>query len=391
MNNPLEAYAEEIIRCNKCGLCLAACPVYDVRRDEALAPRGLLRLIRALYDGQLPASDDYAQRIYRCSLCGVCAPTCPSGVEVDAILQAARDDLAARGLLPTALQELGRTVQANHHLLEDAAAAPLAWAEELLSDSAYPRPPEGLEARAKLVYFVGCVASAFPMAHSIPRAFVQVLERAGQRYTLLAGEEWCCGYPLIVNGQRDEARELMAHNVEVVRSLGAERVVFTCPSCYHVWSHIYPQELGELGFDVIHATELLAGLLTNEELAMQPLPWRVTYHDPCDLGRRSGIYDAPRQVLAAIPELTLVEMAENRANAFCCGVGGNLETLDPELSQAVAGRRLAQAQATDAQVLVTACGRCKRALAAAAHRNNVSMEVLDVVELVERATLGKSA
>jgi len=381
VNNPLEAYAEEIIRCNKCGFCQATCPVYDVRRDEASAPRGLLRLIRALYDGQLsPPSDGYAQRIYRCSLCGVCAPTCPSGVEVDGILQAARDDLAARGLLPTALQDLGRTVQASHHLLEDAAQAPLAWTEEL------PHPPEGLGSRAELVYFVGCVASAFPAAHSIPRAFVQVLERAGQRYTLLAGEEWCCGYPLLVNGQRGEARELMAHNLETVRSLGAEGVVFTCPSCYHLWAHIYPQELGGLGFEVIHATELLADLLANEELAMGPLPWQVTYHDPCDLGRRSGIYDVPRQVLAAIPGVTLVEMTENRANAFCCGGGGNLDAFDPALSQAVAGRRLAQAQATDAQVLATACGRCKRALAAAAHRNGVPMEVLDIVELVERAT-----
>lgn len=232
------------------------------------------------------------------------------------------------------------------------------------------------------------MASAFPEAYSIPRAFVRVLERAGRRYALLGGEEWCCGYPLIVNGQRDEARELMAHNLEVVRSLGAERVAFTCPSCYHVWAQIYPQELGDLGLEVIHATQLLAELVAERALMVGPLPWRATYHDPCDLGRRSGIYDAPRQVLAAIPELTLVEMAESGANGFCCGGGGNLEILDPELSQDVARHRLAQAQATGAQVLVTACGRCKHALAAAARRNSVPMEVLDIVELVEEATAG---
>jgi len=378
VKGPLDIYNEDIVRCNKCGFCQATCPVYQVRRDEALAPRGLLRLIRALGDGELSPSEGYAQRIYRCSLCGVCAPTCPSGVEVDGILQAARDDLAARGQLPPALQELGRTVQASHHLLEDAAEAPLAWAEGL------PRPSGGVGARVDLVYFVGCVASAFPEAQSIPRAFVQVLERAGRRYSLLAGEEWCCGYPLIVNGQRGEARELMAHNLEAVRSFGAERVAFTCPSCYHVWAHIYPQELGDLGLEVLHATQLLTELVASEELAMRPLPRRVTFHDPCDLGRRSGIYDAPRQVLAAIPELTLVEMAESRANGFCCGGGGNLEVLDPELSQAVAERRLTQAQATGAHLLVTACGRCKRSLDAAAHRKGVPMEVLDIVELVEK-------
>ena len=379
MNNPIDAYAEEIIRCNRCGLCLAACPVYDVRRDEAVAPRGLLRLTRALYDGELSPSRDYAQRLYSCSLCGVCAPTCPSGVEVDAILQAARQDSAARGLLPAALEELGCRVQASHHLVEDAAQAPLTWTEGL------PQSPDELRSSTDLVYFVGCVASSIPVAQSIPRAFVQVLERAGQEVALLGGEEWCCGYPLLVNGQKDEARELMAHNVESVRSLGAKRVVFTCPSCYHVWAHVYPQEIGDLGFEVIHATQLMADLLAEGDVAMQPLPVEVTYHDPCDLGRRSGIYDAPRQILEAIPELSLVEMAQNRANAFCCGAGGGLDTFDPELSQAIAGRRLAQAQGTGAQILVTACGWCKRALADAAHQHDVPIEVLDIMEVVERA------
>jgi heterodisulfide reductase subunit D len=385
VNNPLDAYAEEIIRCNKCGFCLATCPVYDVLRDEAIAPRGLLRLVRAVYDGQLSPSDDYAQRIFSCSLCGVCTPTCPSGVEVDGILQAAREDLGARGMLPPVLHEMGRRVQASHHLVEEATEAPLAWAE------GFSRPPRGSASRAELVYFVGCVASAFPAVHSIPQSLVQVLERAGQRYSLLAAEEWCCGYPLLANGQRDAARELMAHNVEAVRSIGAERVVCTCASCYHTWAHVYPQEVGDLGFEVIHAAQLLADLLAEGKLVMQRLSRQVTTHDPCELGRKSGIYDAPREVLAAIPDLTQVEMALNQANAFCCGEGGNLEVFDPELSEAVARRRLAQAQATGAQVLVTACARNKQTLASAASRHDAPLEVLDIVEVVERATREEDA
>ncbi len=385
MINPLDAYAEEIIRCNRCGFCLATCPVYDVRRDEAIAPRGLLRLVRALYEGQLSPSANYAQRLFSCSLCGVCAPTCPSGVKVDAILQAAREDLAAREKLPAVLEELSRTVRASHHLVEEATRAPLAWAEDL------PHPPKGLGSEADLAYFIGCVGAAFPEARSVPWSFAQVLERAGQRYGLLAGEEWCCGYPLLVNGQRDEAREMMAYNLEAVRSLGAERVVCTCASCYHVWAHIYPQEMGDLGFEVIHATQLLANLQAEGKLTMKSLPCRVTYHDPCELGRVSGIYGAPRQVLAAIPDLTLVEMTLNQVNAFCCGEGGNLEAFDPELSRAVAGRRLAQAQATGAQILVTACARNKRALATATSRIGAPLQVLDIVELIEQATRSEDA
>ena len=112
----------------------------------------------------------------------------------------------------------------------------------------------------------------------------------------------------------------------------------------------------------------------------------MTYHDPCELGRHGEIYDAPRQVLAAIPDLTLLEMTLSRANAFCSGEGGNLEVLSPGLSREIAGRRLTQAQATGARALVTACARNKRILAAAAVRSDTSLEVLDIVELVEQAT-----
>lgn len=380
MSNALEVHAEDIVRCNRCGFCLATCPLYDVRRDEASSPRGQLRLIRALSEGDLLPSGGYSQRVCCCSLCGVCTTTCPSGVAVDSILQAARDDLVKRGMLPAVLQELNHTVQTSHHLSEDTALAPLAWAQDV------PQRPAGPRDRAELVYFVGCVASGFPEAQSVARAFVEVLERAEQRYALLGGEEWCCGYPLLANGQRSEARELMAHNMEAVRSTGAEKVVFTCASCYHTWAHVYSQELGDLGVEVTHASQLLAELLANEKLGVQPLPWMVTYHDPCYLGRTSGVYDAPRQALGAIPGLRLVEMAANRADAFCCGGGGNLDILDPELSRAVAGHRVALAQATEAQVLVTACARCRRALAAAARRNSAPIEVLDIVELVKRAT-----
>jgi Fe-S oxidoreductase len=215
---------------------------------------------------------------------------------------------------------------------------------------------------------------------------VQVLDRMGQDYTLMASEEWCCGYPLLANGQRDRARELMEHNVEAMRSVGAKRVLCTCASCYDMWSHVYPEEIGDLGLEVVHSAQFLADLLTSQQPTMRSLSARATYHDPCDLGRGSGIYDAPRQVLASIPDLVLVEMATNKTNALCCGDGGNLEVYDPYLSQKVAKLRLAQAQDTNSQILVTACARSKRTLAAAISRGNVSLEVLDIVELVEQAT-----
>jgi len=115
------------------------------------------------------------------------------------------------------------------------------------------------------------------------------------------------------------------------------------------------------------------------------MPRRVTYHDPCDLGRKENIFDAPRRVLQAIPGLELVEMRDNRENSHCCGGGGNLETFNAALSQMVSDQRLAQAQEVEAQVIASACQQCERTLASAARRNRVRIRVMDVAELLLRA------
>ncbi len=130
-----------------------------------------------------------------------------------------------------------------------------------------------------------------------------------------------------------------------------------------------------------HASEFLLQILEERAPALRPFPKKVTYHDPCDLGRKSGIYEAPRQVLQSIPGLELVEMEANRAEAFCCGGGGNMESIDPALSATIADRRLAQAQAVGAEVIASACQQCERTLAMAARRAKARIEVMDIAQL----------
>jgi len=209
------------------------------------------------------------------------------------------------------------------------------------------------------------------------------MEKVGLDYMALGGEEWCCGFPLIIAGMGDEARKFMLHNLEAVRQKGARLLVTSCPSCYHTWKHDYPRLLGEpLGFEVLHITELLAKLLRDGLITLQPLEEIVTYHDPCDLGRSSGVYDAPREVIQSIPGLKLVEMEHTRELSLCCGGGGDVEMADKELAVAVAKRRIAEAQATGAKILLSACQQCKRTLFNAARSEKVRIRVLDVVELV---------
>ncbi len=369
--------------CIRCGLCLATCPVYRTTLCETDSPRGKIALLRALAEGQLDPGQEFASRYYGCLLCAACANICPSGVPLEDILQTARDDLQHHKLTPEALERLGQTIAQHHNISGEDNAGRLIWADNL------EQQPTGLQPRetADIVYFVGCVGSFFPRSYRLPQTMVQLMDTAKLDYAVLGGEEWCCGYPLLINGQLDRAGDLIRHNLEKATALQAKKVVFTCPSCLHIWKHVYGEVAGEdLPFELQHATELLADMIDEGLLKFRDMPpRRVTYHDPCDLGRKEGIFEAPRRVLQAIPGVELVEMRDNRQDSHCCGGGGNLETFQAELSQAVSDLRLAQAQEVEAQVIASACQQCERTLTNATRRNKVRIRVMDVAEMVLQA------
>lgn len=376
---PERAPEEEALYCVRCGLCLSACPGYRHSLNESDSPRARIALVRALKEGLMEApTDGYARAFFRCLLCGACTFVCPSGVAVDRILELTRGELAHLGLLPRALSDLDERVVHYRNISAEQNAGRLIWADNL------PTPPAGLgRTRAEVVYFVGCVGSFFPRSYVVPQSLVQIFDRAGVDYALLGGDEWCCGYPLFINGEPERARELIRHNVEAVKAIGARMVVTTCPSCFYFWKYSYPAALGEdTGLEVRHATEFLAGLLESGALSLHEREEVVTYHDPCDLGRKGGVTEAPRRILRTIPGLRMVEMEENREGSHCCGGGGNLESFDQAVSLAVARNRIRQAAGVGAEIVVSACQQCERTLANAARVERLRIKVKDITELV---------
>jgi heterodisulfide reductase subunit D len=377
---PDRSAAEEGRSCVRCGLCLSTCPGYRESLNETDSPRARVALVQALQDGMLDAPDDgYANAFYRCLLCGACTFTCPSGVAVDRVLELTRGDLADEGLLPPALSQLNERIAEYRNVSGEPNDWRLIWTDGL------SHLPTGLgKEEAEVAYFVGCVGSFFPRSYKVPQSLVQVFDKAGVDYALLGGSEWCCGYPMFVNGELAAARELMAHNLEAVRALGATKVVTTCPSCYYFWKESYPAALGmdDLGIKVQHATEFLADLLESGDVPLGEVPKTVTYHDPCDLGRKGGVTEAPRRILAQIPGVRLVEMPENRESSYCCGGGGNLETYAPDVVRAVSRTRIRQALDAGADTVLSACQQCERTLARAARADRARVRVQDIVELV---------
>ncbi len=379
MNSFFSGIEGESLICAHCGYCQAVCPVFSSLGWESSGPRGRMTLARLAAEGQA-FSVEQAQRIYQCTLCGACREVCATRIDTDAVWLELRRYLAEKGNLEqTGLAGLRDNLAKVANITGEPAKNRLLWQDNL------ERSLPGLNQQpgAEVLYFVGCVAGLYPQAYSIPAAMTQILERSGIRFTTLGGEEACCGFPLVGMGLPDQAAALARRNLDAVRALGIQTLITTCPSCYHTWRDVYPQLLGEpLNFEVLHATEYMQRLSNDGRLALRPLEKRVTYHDPCDLGRNSGIYEPPRQVIQAIPGVELVEMVDNRANALCCGGGGNLEVTDAGLAAAIADQRINQAYETGASILVTPCQQCKRTLSGAARREKLRLKIMDITELI---------
>lgn len=372
----LENVAEEFEQCFKCGLCLANCPVYKELILEKFAPRGKIQLARYYGEGKLDLSDQYVDIFARCLLCGACVSTCPSGAELNKVFLAMREEIARERGHEPGVQAVLKSIAAKHNISDEDNEERADWRDFLkdVPDHAYEKD------RAEVAYFVGCVASFFPMVQSIPQNFVGILASAGVDFTILGGEEWCCGYPLIAAGEPKKADELAAHNLEKMKSLGAKKVVFSCPTCYRTWSEHYDTDL-----NLYHNTQLIRTLVEEGKIFFNEMNTTVVYHDPCDLGRGGGEFEAPREILKSVPGLNLVELESNRAKSVCCGGGGNVEMSDADLSDAVAGKKIEEILKTGAKTVVTSCQQCVRTIKARARRQKVDIEVLDMTELVLRA------
>ena len=242
-------------------------------------------------------------------------------------------------------------------------------------------------AEAEVVYWAGCVSSYQDL--KIGPAAIKILDAAGVKWSSLAEEEGCCGYLAYASGAMDVFDQSRRANLAAFESNGVKKLVASCAGCFKTFKELYPK-FGEVGYQPYHFLEFVNELIADGRLKLtgKGKTIKAAYHDPCDIGRHMGLYEPPRQLLKALPDVELIEFAQNRNLAKCCGGGGAMKGYDLELSLELAEKRVLQAVDVGAEAIVSACPSCKQNLNQAAARlkkegkTKKKIKVFDILELV---------
>ncbi|MFW6125938.1 MAG: (Fe-S)-binding protein [Chloroflexota bacterium] len=361
--------------CLDCGKCTVVCPV--AQHDPGFNPR----LIAQRYVG-VDGSGAQDDSIWECLSCYMCTERCNYRVRFPEFIRALRHEALSEGVQPQCTH--GGALQAVMHMMgrDNLEQDRLGWLPDDIE----------LTPECDTIFFVGC-APYFDVLFSDlgvntlegVKSALRLLNRARVPFTILENER-CCGRDLLVQGDVDGFLSLARANMEEFSRRGIRKIITACPEGHYTLKVDYPRMLAGTGIQVLHLVEVIAPLLQSGELALGSLEQKVTYHDPCTLGRCSRIFDEPRQVLSAVEGVELIEMEQNREKALCCG--GSPWVHCGSVNRQIQQERLAQAKSTGADLLITACPKCLIHLKCAQKNSNgetPQVEIQDLASLVARS------
>ncbi len=379
----------DFFACIDCGRCQDVCPAWAT--GKPLSPKVVmmsqrqhaLQEARALVSGQAPAEPVMntwltPDEIWACTTCGACMETCPVMNEhIPTLIELRRNKTMMESDFPQELNAAFRGLETNANPWNMGHDGRTAWTEGL-------NVPIMAEAgEVEYLWYVGCAGSFDDRARAVSRAVAQILNQAGVRYAILGLEEKCCGDPARRAGNEYLFSMMAMENVQVLQQYTFSKILTTCPHGYHMIKNEYPQFGGR--FEVVHHTELIAALIREGRLPLQQkAPGTVTFHDSCYLGRYHQIYDAPREILTALNGAAPVEMARHHNKSFCCGAGGGRMFMEEHLGTRINHERTAEALASGARVVGTACPFCLSMMDDGVKEKGVEekLQVRDVAQLV---------
>jgi len=381
-------HAEILHRCFRCGYCKLPgdytdinCPSYLKFRFETYSPGGRMWLLSAWLGQQIEPSPRLAEILFSCAACGNCVEHCVFPAFKDRLLKAftaGRTALIEAGKTPPPVRDMFQATKLYGNPYKQADDQRARWADGLNL-----APFAGQE----YLFFVGSAGAFDERGQRMARAAARLLGRLGVSFGILGEREISDGNEIKVMGEQGLFEHLAGENIRAFQDLGVRKIVTLSPHAFHAFKNEYPGLGGR--FEVRHYTHLLDQALAKVEFPARSEPLRVTYHDPCYLGRHNWEYQTPRQILSRVPGLELVEMDRSRGNALCCGGGGGNFFTDilGHGSDSPARVRVREAVETGAEVLVVACPKCAKMLEDALKAENLDhrLRVLDLAELVAEA------
>ncbi|UCD01596.1 MAG: (Fe-S)-binding protein [Promethearchaeota archaeon] len=365
--------------CIKCSTCKYGyknfdkiCPSGEKFLFESYWASGRIRTIRGLLLGDLEWNEDVKDPIFACTTCGGCMDSCqaPHADYIIDMIEALRE-LAVRHIGPAKNQEF---------LVSRCEESCNPYGEPN-SDNQELKKKYELPDKAEWVYYIGCTSNY--RQQNLRDSTIRFLKKAGIDFTLI--DEHCCTSPMIRTGQINICKDYMNYNIAQIMNTGAKNVITSCAGCYRTLKKDFERFGENFNFEVFHTIELVKELLDEVKINFKSdYNKRVTYHDPCHLGRHMGIYEIPREIYKKIPGLKLVEMKRNRNFAWCCGAGGGVKIGYPDWAVEVSKERLEEAKETGATVLSSTCPFCRTNLSDANENYNFKMEVLDLIEIIDQ-------
>ncbi len=361
----LEDFRDELETCfaTSCGFCEKGCPVYQDLKVKTLCMKGRNRTMLGLLQGRFEVTPAVVQAAFECTLCGNCDRWC--ALKNTDHTQAFREYLLKHGVEP--LKEhssLMASLKNYGNPWFQPKAARARWTRNLN----IPKPSKG---GPEVLLFAGCTAAVTRQLNRSLIAGARLLQMAKVDFATMGADEPCCGSTLLRIGQTEAFEQLSKENVTKLESMGIRRVVTPCPGCYTTLSKAIQKNGSSIR--VTHISQEVAGLVKDGRLSTKKSPERITYHDPCHLGRLGGVFDEPRTIVNAIANF--VEMPNSRYESRCCGAGAGLQSAFPKLSRDLASKRIAEAKAVGASTIVTSCPFCETQL-----RSVPGIKVADLME-----------
>jgi Fe-S oxidoreductase len=375
--------------CTECGRCTAVCPANTVGKE--LSPRDIILQLRDLMHAEfrnskfeiiaaVPATSPIS--LWQCTTCAACMEACPVFIEqMPKIVDMRRFLVMEEADFPDSMQEAIMSLERRGHPFSGTQATRLDWTEGL-------NVKQVSEAKdAEVLLWVGCGGALIERNQRVTRATAQLLEQAGVKFAIMGREEKCCGDPARRIGNEFLFEKLAKENVENLNRHNVKKVVTACPHCFNTFKNEYPQYGGL--FEVFHHSEYLAKLVDEGKLKpLAGLDKKITFHDPCYLGRQNGVYDAPRELVQISSRESAVEMERSRNKSFCCGGGGGMSFVDEPPDKRVNQERAREAIETGADVVAVGCPFCMTMMEDGinARKGERDVRVMDVSELLWEAS-----